>query len=150
MYDLISHLVPPNLAEHEDYSVLIKLFSQVATEMTEFIDKFPSYVDIETCPDIFLPKLSYLVDYELKANIPLPYQREVLSRIIEAYKNRGSKDSIQMAATWGDEETWVADHIFYPATRPDNELANLLLPINNLFVHSKSKFSGNDKFPRRF
>lgn len=146
MYELINRLLPRNLAEHEDYQVLVKLFSLVAEDIQGFIDEFPSLVDVETCADIFLPKLSYLVNHELKTNIPYEYQRIVLSRIIQSYKNRGSLDSIKQAATWGDEDTWVADHIFYPGERPDNYPAEITNPISSLFVHSKSKFSGSDKF----
>lgn len=143
----LNRLVPQVLLEDEDYQIFLKLIDQISNDIHDLIKEIPNLVDIDNVPDIFLPKLAALVRYNLRTDLDINYQREIIKRIIEVYKARGSDDEIIMAATYGDYEKWVGAHIFYPEADTSRQRAAILYPSDEMFRHSKSQFSGYDKYP---
>lgn len=139
--------VPQILLEDEDYQVFLSIIGQISTDIRSLIQQVPELVDVDNAPDIFLPKLAALVRYQIRQDLSIDYQREVIKRIIEIYRARGTDDEIIMSATYGDYEYWVGSHLFYPDAEVDREKAELLIPIDEVFRHSRSKFSGTDRYP---
>lgn len=143
----LNRFVPQVLLEDEDYQVFLKLIDQISIDIHDLIKEIPNLVDIDNAPDIFLPKLSALVRYNLRTDLDIGYQREIIKRLIEIYRARGSSDEIIMAATYGDYDYWVGSHIFYPDADITRQRATIAYPSDELFRHSKSQFSGYDKYP---
>ncbi len=140
-------LVPQVLIEDKDYKIFLDIINQISIDIHGLISEIPNLVDIDNVPDIFLPKLSALVRYNLRTDLDINYQREIIKRLIEIYRARGSDDEIIMAATYGDYDYWVGSHIFYPEAEINRQKAELVTPVDELFRHSKSQFSGYDRYP---
>ena len=66
--------------------------------------------------------------------------------MIETYRRRGTDDSIVMAATYGSNEKWIADHLFLPDAEKDAVKAELIYPVEHIFRHNISTFSGTDRY----
>lgn len=143
----LKSVVPQILLEDKDYKVFLEIINQISTDIHGLIKVVPNLVDVDNVSDIFLPKLAALVRYNLRTDLDIDYQREIIKRLIEIYKARGSDDEIIMAATYGDYEYWVGSHIFYPEAEVNRQKAEIINPIDEVFRHSKSKFSGYDKYP---
>lgn len=143
----LNRLVPQVLLEDDDYRVFLELINQISVDIHGLIEEIPDLVDIDNVPEIFLPKLSALVRYNLRTDLDIDYQREIIKRLLEIYKARGSSDEIVMAATYGDYDQWAGAHIFYPGADISRQKAKIIYPVDEFFRHSKSKFSGYDKYP---
>lgn len=139
-------LIPHVLLEDEDYKIFLELISTVHDDIKEMISKFPELVDIDNAPEIFLPKLSALLNYNYRHDIPEDIQREIIKRILAVYRARGSDDSIIMAATYGDDPYWVGSHLFLPGADTNKFKAKIMHPSTQLFRHSRSKHSGLNRF----
>ena len=142
----LSKLVPSVLLDDEDYQVFLTLVAEVNSDIREMISVFPELVDVDNVPEIFLPKLSALIRYHYNYAIDTRIQREIIARIIEVYRNRGTDDEIIMAATYGDDPKWIGSHIFLPDADVNKDRATLTYPIDHAFIHDRSKFSGTDKY----
>lgn len=138
--------VPEFIYENEEASIFIKLIEEIYIDIKRLIDEFPNLIDVDNVSEIFLPKLSALIGYHYNYNIDLDIQREIIKRILEVYRTRGTDDSIIMAATYGDYHLWVGGHLFLPGADVDREKAQIEYPSNRIFRHSKSKHSGLDKY----
>ena len=62
------------------------------------IQKLPDLLDIDKCPDKFLPLLSELFGYEYSVQIPAFYQRRILKVIVDLYKRKGTKSAVKFIA----------------------------------------------------
>lgn len=129
-----------------DYNSLIKVIQSLAQDIHDNIDVFTDLIDVDKVPDIFLPKLMYLVKYNLNYNLDISVQREIVKRVIDIYRRRGTDDSIINAATYSSYSKWIGGHMFMPDYELSNEQATLLYPIDNLFKHNISNHSGTDKY----
>lgn len=144
---LVNKYVPEILSNDSDYKVFLSIIDQVNSDIKHLIDVYPELVDIDNCEVLFIPKLTELLHYKLNFNIDNNIKREIIKRIINVYKNRGTDDSIITAATYGDNPLWVGDHVFLPGNLIKDINAELLYPTTTLFRHDISKFSGNNKYP---
>ena len=142
----IEDLLPHTLLESEQYSTVANIVMTINNDIKEMISVFPELVHISNAPEIFLPKLAALVRYEGRYDIDDESLRDIISRIITVYRDRGTDYSIIMAATYGDEPEWVGSSLFYTSHR-SKELATIVYPITRLFRHSISRHSGTHYFP---
>ncbi|MCM1220756.1 MAG: hypothetical protein NC548_40325 [Lachnospiraceae bacterium] len=139
-------LVPHILIEDEDYEIFTKLIDQINTDIRELIAVFPELVDVDNAPEIFLPKLSALIKYQYRYDIDEDVQREIIKRIISIYRDRGTDDSIIMAATYGNDPKWIGSHVFLPGANTDKDRATITHPINDIFRHNISRHSCGHRF----
>lgn len=142
----LRNLIPEFIYENDESSVFIKLLEDIYKDIKKLIDEFPHLVDVDNVSEIFLPKLSALIGYHYDYTVDVDVQREIIKRILEIYKSRGTDDSIIMAATYGDYNLWVGDHLFLPGAYVDRPKAKIEYPSNRIFRHSKSKHSSIDKY----
>lgn len=142
----IEDFIPHTLLQSDDYAVVANTIMTINNDIKEMISIFPELVDIDNAPEIFLPKLAALVRYEGRYDIPDEDLRDIISRIINVYRDRGTDYSIIMAATYGDQPEWVGSSLFYESYK-SKELATIIYPITRLFRHSVSKFSGSHYYP---
>lgn len=139
-------LIPHVLLEDEDYKVFLDLISIIHDDIKEMISKFPELVDIDNAPEIFLPKLSALIRYKYRHDIDEDIQREIIKRMISIYRDRGTDDSIIMAATYGNDPLWIGSHVFLPGADTNKPRATITHPIDYVFRHDISKHSGLHRF----
>lgn len=139
-------LVPHILIEDEDYEVFTKLIDQINSDVRNLIKVFPELVDVDNAPEIFLPKLSALIKYQYRYDIDEDEQREIIKRIISIYRDRGSDDSIIMAATYGNDPKWIGSHVFLPGANTNKDRATITHPIDELFRHNISRHSCGHRF----
>lgn len=78
------------------------------------IKKLPDLLDIDKCPDEFLPLLSELFGYEYSVQIPALYQRRILKVIVDLYKRKGTQSAVKYIAREisGIEADIVENHEF--------------------------------------
>lgn len=145
-YNLRDYL-PEYLANDQDYGIFIDILQNVANDIKYFVDNFNDLIDIDTVPEMFLPKLSYLLSYQYKYQVNTTYQRELIKRMIEVYRNKGTDKDIIDAANNGANDGWLGNKYFYPGSTYFNNEATISYPADHLFRHSVSKFSGQDHFP---
>lgn len=144
----LHNFVPQVLLEDKDYKIFLDVVHRIFNDIHGLISKVPELIDVDNVSDIFLPKLAELVKYNLRYDLDISYQREIIKRLLTIYRARGSNDEIIMAATYGDYDYWVGAHVFYPDAKIDRQKAEIVDPVNEeLFRHSKSAFSGTDKYP---
>lgn len=139
-------LVPHILIDDEDYQVFLELISIIHDDIKDLIAKFPELVDIDNAPEIFLPKLSALIRYKYRYDIDEDIQREIIKRMISIYRDRGTDDSIIMAATYGDDPMWIGSHVFLPGADINRDKAEITHSVDEVFRHSISKFSGTHRY----
>lgn len=142
----IEDFIPNTLTQSDQYSVVANTIMTINNDIKQMISVFPELVDIENAPEIFLPKLAALVRYDGRYDIDDEDLRDIISRIIKVYRDRGTDYSIIMAATYGDEPEWVGSSLFFNSHR-SKELATIIYPITRLFRHSVSKFSARHYYP---
>lgn len=135
--------VPESLVEDTNYQVFLRLIGILSGETKTLIEQFPELVDVDNAPERFLPKLSRLIKYKYNFAIDDEIQREVIKRVIEIYRDRGTDDSIIMAATYGADKEWIGSHVFIPGYTL-RSLASLYYPGDHLFRYSVSALSGSD------
>lgn len=141
----ISNLFPEILRENKDYSVLIKLAGDCLNEGFSKIESFTDLVDIDNCPEKFLPLLGNLVGYEYRYDIPAEYSREIIKNVFKVYAMRGTDESIIMAATHFNNPGYIGGDIFLPETFKDLDRARVEYPRDQLFKHSRSGYSSKYK-----
>lgn len=146
MYEFVQGAVPEHIISNTDPQVFLKILSELYEDIAGYIDRFPDIVDVDTTPEIFLPKLSYLVKYTVKYNIDFDIQREVIKRMLYVYSKRGQDEQIIMAATYGDDPNWLGDHMFLPNSSRNRTRATLDYTVDSVFTHNSSKHSSGHKF----
>lgn len=137
-----SRLFPEFLRDHDEYKVLIELAGMSLNEKEEEIESFTELVDVDSCPDKFLPCLANLVGYDYRYDISDDHNREIIKNIFKIYSMRGTDESIIMAATHGNNKGYIGGEIFVPGTFTDEIRAEVHYPRTELFHHSRSKYSG--------
>ena len=139
--------VPQYLLDESEYGDLVDLLSIIFSDVQDLIDNFDTIVDIDNCPEIFIPKLSALLDYRCPSTkFPVSAQREVVKRMIHAYRSRGKDSDILNAVKYGYHENYVGGTLMYPDYELFENPALIIYPVDNLFKHNISKHSGKDKF----
>lgn len=93
----------PMIYRKEDKINLLKNFLNALEAgghdvLLEDILKLPDLLDIDKCPDKFLPLLAELFGYEYSAQIPAFYQRRILKVIVDLYKRKGTQSAIKFIA----------------------------------------------------
>lgn len=144
-YNLIDY-VPDYLRDNDEFLQLIDCLQLIANDIKYFVDTFNDLVDIDTVPELFLPKLSYLLTYPIKYDIDMNYQREMIKRMILVYKNKGTDNDILMAANNGDNPGWLGYNIFHPNYGPYDNKAKLMYTVDKLFRWDVSSYSGDHRF----
>lgn len=142
----LKSFVPEHIYNSKDSSVFITILEKIYNDIKGLISRFPELADVDNVSEIFLPKLAELIKYQYNYNIDLDIQREIIKRMIETYRRRGTDDSIIMAATYGNDEKWIADHLFLPGADKDKDMATLTYGTDGIFTHNISKFDGTHKF----
>jgi hypothetical protein len=143
--DIFKYIVPDEMYEDADYQHFLYLLSIIYTDINGLIEKFPELVDVDNAEELFLPKLSALIGYDYRYNIDIDDQREIIKNILQVYRDRGTDDSIIMAATYGNDEKWVGGHLFVPGANVSKRKAYIEHPIDSIFRFSISALSGPDK-----
>lgn len=146
----INQYLPQVFSDDKEYSIFTSIIQDVSNEIRDLIKIFPEIVDIDNAQEMFLPKLSRLLNYKYNYKIDESDQREIIQRIIEVYKDRGTDESIVMAATYGDYEKWVGSHLFLPDADKTRKKAELEYPKDKLFTHDVSKYSELDRYPGEY
>ena len=144
---IIEDIIPSTLLDSPDYEKLCQVLFIINNDIRSIIEVFPEIVQLDNAPEVFLPKLSELINYQCNASIPISEQRDILSRIINVYRDRGTPDSIIMAATYGDDPFWVGSRILAKGSSADRYLATISYPKDKLFTHSVSAHSRTDHYP---
>lgn len=147
---MINKYIPEVLIEDRDYKVLVDIINEVNSDIKSLIDVYPEIVDIDNCEVLFLPKLTELLNYKFKYNVDNLVKRELLKKIIDIYRDRGTDDSIIMAATYGDDKLWIGSHVFLPGDLELKNKATIVNPSGLLFRHDISRFSGTHRYPDGF
>lgn len=134
------------LKDDDDFLVFVGLLELVFNDIKSVADDFCNLSDVDNVVEIFLPKLSYLVNYKYNYNIPADINRDLIKRMLWLYKQKGTDADILNAANYGNNDKWVGSTLFLPGATPDNKVASLTYPINNLFTHNVSKHSGTHRY----
>lgn len=129
-----------------DFSVFTELIDRVLSECKSDISRFPDLIDVDHCPEKFLPLLGYMVGYIYNPRLDCDLQRQVIKHVFRAYHIRGTKLAMENAGTYGDYDYWVGGDLFIPGAKK-RAPASILLTNTRMFTHNKSKFSGIDKYP---
>lgn len=139
--------VPQYLLDESEYGDLVDLLSIIFSDVQDLIDNFDTIVDIDNCPEIFIPKLSALLDYRCPSTkFPVSAQREVIKRMIYVYRSRGKDSDIINAVKYGYHENYVGGTLMYPDYELFDNPTEIIYPVDHLFIHNKSTHSGRDKF----
>ena len=145
LHKIFRSIVPNVLYEDPQYQELLYLLSIIFDDVKDLIDRFPELADVDNVEEVFLPKLAKLVGYKLRYSIDLDVQREIIKNMIHVYRDRGSDDSISMAATYGDDPNWIGGHLFTPGHYDNKVRAWVEHPVEQIFRFDISEFSGEDK-----
>lgn len=134
------------LDEIPEFNLIVELIRLVYQDIKSVGFAFDTLADPSSAPEIFLPKLSYLLKYKYKYMVSSAVNRDIIKRLIWLYERKGTDQDILDHADYGDNPYWVKSTMFMPDGIPNDRVATITYPINNIFRHDISKYSGTDKF----
>ena len=138
--------LPEVLLNNENFMVFVQLaIEEFNIDITK-IANFTDLIDPDKVPIDFIQELGSVVGFEKNYNAG-EFNREILTRVQGIYSERGTMDSILMAANHGDDEGWVGGKLFIPGYKISLEESKVVLATDSLFRHSRTKHSGGGVFP---
>lgn len=144
---VMQHYFPEFLANNKDFVIYINLLADKMGLVTDYIELFNRLTDIDRTPEKFLKDLSQLVGYNFIDEVDPKIQREIIQRIFNKYRARGTEQSIIDMAVHGDNEGYIGGDLYLPGYYKDEGTAVLVFPREHLFTWDKSRWSGTDVFP---
>lgn len=100
-YNTALSSLPSVLSEDPQIQTFVCLMAVVLGNTQDSIDSFTSLVDIDSCPDAFVPYLSAVVGYPYNYSLTASSQRALIKSYLPLYMLRGSVLSIKMAVRFG-------------------------------------------------
>ena len=129
-----------------EFNIFIDLLRILFSDIRSVADVFDRLSDVNSAPEIFLPKLAALLSYRYKYEVPDDVNREIIKRLLWVYEGKGTDTDILEAADFGDNPKWVGRTLFMPGAEIDERVATLEYPVHNLFTHDVSAHSETDRF----
>lgn len=155
--------VPDFLKENDDFIVFLALAFSEFDIAQENISKFTDLINPDKVPIEFLEALGSFFNFTYIQNASEEFNREALMRMRSIWEQRGTEHSIIMAGTHGYSDGYIGGDMFitdvdfdeesgvyklkYPISK---ELAEIDIPREFTFIHSKSDFSGIDLYESEF
>ena len=140
------HLVPEYLRENDSFLVFFALLCSEFNITLENIRSFNDIVNPDKVPQRFIELLGMYMNYHYQDRAPSDFNRELLMRNRKLYEDRGTEHSIIMAASHGDNEGYLGGDIFIPGYDISDELAELTVARDRIFIHSKSLLSSTSVY----
>lgn len=139
------------LADKSDFMIFMRLLNILFNDIKSVADDFENLADVNNVVNIFLPKLSYLMNYTFRYDLPDSINRDIIKRLIYIYKNKGTDKEVLEAADFANNDNWIASTLFVPTEKnsipvPDDRTAHLYYPIDRLFTWDKSAYSISDRY----
>ena len=135
----------------EDFMVFMRLLQILFNDIKSVADDFENLADVNNVVNIFLPKLSYLMNYTFRYDLPDSINRDLIKRLLWIYKEKGTDKEVLEAADFANNDNWISNTIFVPTEKnpipvPDDRTAFLYYPIDRLFTWDKSAYSISDRY----
>ena len=140
------HLIPEYLRENDSFLVFFALLCKEFNITLDNIRSFNDLVNPDKVPRKFLDSLGMYFNYHYQDRAPSDFNRELLMRNRKLFEDRGTEHSIIMAASHGDNEGYLGGEIFIPGYDISDELAELVVARDRIFIHSKSKLSSTSVY----
>lgn len=139
------------LADKSDFMLFMRLLNILFNDIKSVADDFENLADVNNVVNIFLPKLSYLMNYTFRYDLPDAINRDIIKRLLYIYKHKGTDKEVLEAADFANNDNWIANTLFVPTDKnpipvPDDRTANLYYPIDRLFTWDKSAYSISDRY----
>ena len=143
LHDLLADYLKTN----KDFLVFVDLLQVVFDDIKAVADVFDHLADVESCVEMLLPKLSYLVNYKYNYNIPDSVNRDIIKRMLWLYDQKATDADVLRAADYGSNDKWVGSTLFLPGAVPDDRTATVEYPVRSLFNHDISAHSRTHRYP---
>ena len=139
------------LADKSDFMVFLRLLQILFNDIKSVADDFENLADVNNVVNIFLPKLSYLMNYTFRYDLPDSINRDLIKRLLYIYKEKGTDKEVLEAADFANNDNWISNTIFVPTEKnpipvPNDRTAFLYYPIDRLFTWGKSAYSISDRY----
>ena len=139
------------LADKSDFMLFLRLLQIIFNDIKSVADDFENLTDVNNVVNIFLPKLSYLMNYTFRYDLPDNINRDLIKRLLWIYKEKGTDKEVLEAADFANNDNWISNTIFVPTSKnprpvPDDRTAYLYYPIDRLFTWDKSAYSISDRY----
>lgn len=143
LHDLLADYV----LEQKDFLVFVGLLQQVFDDIKSVADVFDQLSDVESVVEMFLPKLSYLVNYRYRYDVPDHINRDIIRRLLWLYEQKATEKDVLESADYGGNDKWVGSTLFLPDAVPEDRTAEIYYPVHSLFTHDISAFDRSDRYP---
>lgn len=90
-------LLDPISSQSDDIVVICKLIANELWRLLLLVRNMDNLIDIDSCPEQFLPYLGKIVGYTPSSGLTADQKRLALKYIIDMYQRRGTIDSIKKA-----------------------------------------------------
>ena len=135
------------IVDKSDYYVFLGLLRTVFNDIKSVADDFENLADVNNVVSIFLPKLSFLMDYTFHYDLPDEVNRDIIKRLLYIYKQKGTDKEVLEAADFANNPNWIASTLFVPTEKepfpqPDDRTSKITYPVTMLFTHCVSKHNG--------
>lgn len=139
------------IVDKSDYYVFLGLLRTVFNDIKSVADNFENLADVNNVVSIFLPKLSFLMDYTFHYDLPDEINRDIIKRLLYIYKQKGTDKEVLEAADFANNPNWIASTLFVPTEKepfpqPDDRTSKITYPVTMLFTHCVSKHNGLHHF----
>ena len=142
-------LLPTFLLNYKGFSILAKALANEFANLGDYTEIFPTITQISSTPETFIPYVGDFVGYDFKEEVDANIQREIIKRIFEKYRSRGSEYGLTMMASHGANIGYVGGSLFIPKYYTEATKSKIRFPRDYIleFDNFKSKRSGKAKYP---
>lgn len=138
---------PEFCEEYPEYMAFLHSACVIFNELFNKVATFNYLVNADRVPASFINALANALGYEFKENVPVVYQRELLKRLLNIYKCRGSETDIILKGQQFDNEGYLGGRLFVPGTYKDGYAMSITFPREDLFIWSQSTRSTKYRYP---
>lgn len=142
----VSEFVHQYLVDQSDWKIFEEILQTIFGDIKTVVDSMNTLTDIRQVDEIFIPKLASLLKYNYNVEYDHSVNRDIIQRLIYLYKQRGRDSDILDAANYANNPKWFLSTYFYPGAEIDVPTSVVEHPINKLFRHNISVFSGDHRF----
>lgn len=142
-------LLPTFLLNYKGFSIIAKALANEFANLGDYIEIFPNITQVSSAPEPFISHLGDFVGYDFKEEIEANIQREIIKRIFEKYRSRGSEYGLTMMASHGANIGYIGGSLFVPKYYTEAPKSKIRFPRDYIleFDNSRSKRSGKSKYP---
>lgn len=135
----IQHLFSDRALRTEEYKNKIILPTEHEFNAVKaFIDVFPDLVSLDYAPEKFMTLIGEFFDYPYLETEPEEVQREIYKRLVNIYKQKGSRGLFEKAVKYAHDENYALGDMTYYHNAIDPAVYTISYPRDKMFRYDYS------------